>query len=584
MKSDIRRKTELKFLLVAVNAKYIHSNPAVYSLKSMAGEYKNQVEIAEFTINHQPEQVMRRIYETKADAIGFSCYIWNISFIRRILVDLKKIMPETDFWLGGPEVSFDAPQEMKRYPQLTGIMYGEGEKTFYQLLGAYQDKAFDLTQVNGIVYRKKSGEICIQPPQEIMDMSQIPFVYSGENGVERFENRIVYYESSRGCPFRCSYCLSSIDKRVRFRDLALVKNELQYFLDRRVPQVKFIDRTFNCNHRHAMEIWRYILEHDNGVTNFHFEISADLLNEEELELLSKLRAGAVQMEIGVQTTNPKTAKEIRRSASFEQICRAVKRINDFENIHLHLDLIAGLPYEDYESFHHSFNDVYALKPEQLQLGFLKVLKGSHMYEMAEEYGLVYESEPVYEVLYTKWLSYADKLKLKTIEEMVEVYYNSRQFQMTIAWLEHYFEDAFLMYEAIAEFYETNGYMEVSHSRIRRYEILMEWLQTQSQIPLKEAAQRLTFDWYSRENAKTRPKFAIDTKVYQGEASEFYRKEEKQRNYLTGYENYNWKQMMHMTHLEYLELSDTPSGWYLFDYQQRNALTGNAKIIFFPSLS
>lgn len=573
----------MKFLLVAINAKYIHSNPAVYSLKSMAGEYKNQVEIAEFTINHRIEQVMRRIFESQADAIGFSCYIWNISFVRRILVDLKKLMPETDFWLGGPEVSYDALEEMRQWSQLKGIMYGEGELTFYQLMKAYSE-GLPFETVKGIVYRTQAGEILLQPSQDNLDMSTIPFVYSGENGVEKFENRIVYYESSRGCPFRCSYCLSSIDKRVRFRDIHLVKKELAYFLEKQVPQVKFIDRTFNCNHKHAMEIWRFLLEHDNGITNFHFEISADLLTEEEMKLLSKLRPGAVQMEIGVQTTNPLSTKEIRRSASFEQICNAVERINSFQNIHLHLDLIAGLPYEDYKSFHKSFNDVYALRPEQLQLGFLKVLKGSHMYHMAEEYGLVYETEPVYEVLYTKWLSYSDKLKLKNIEEMVEVYYNSRQFQATMLWLETYFADAFLMYESIGNFYEQMGYMDISHSRLRRYEILMEWIQTQENITQSKAAALLTFDWYSRENGKTRPRFAPKSEVYQKQAAEFFRKEEQQRRWLPNYEKYTWKQMMHMTHLEYLQIGmkdgtllEEPR-WYLFDYQRRNPLTGNAKII------
>lgn len=573
----------MKFLLVAINAKYIHSNPAVYSLKSMAGEYQNQVEIVEFTINHRPEQVRKRIFESQADAIGFSCYIWNISFVTHILVDLKKLMPETDFWLGGPEVSYDAMEEMRQWPQLKGIMYGEGELTFYQLMKAYAE-GLSFDTVKGIVYRTQAGEISLQPSQEELDMSTIPFVYSGENGVEKFENRIVYYESSRGCPFRCSYCLSSIDKRVRFRDIRLVKKELAYFLEKRVPQVKFIDRTFNCNHKHAMEIWRFLLEHDNGITNFHFEISADLLTEEELELLSKLRPGAVQMEIGVQTTNPLTTKEIRRSASLEQICSAVERINSFRNIHLHLDLIAGLPYEDYESFHKSFNDVYALRPEQFQLGFLKVLKGSHMYHMAKQYGLVYETEAVYEVLYTKWLSYSDKLKLKSIEEMVEVYYNSRQFQATMLWLETYFTDAFLMYESIGNFYETMGYMDVSHSRLRRYEILMEWIQTQKNVPQSKAAALLTFDWYSRENGRTRPKFAPKSEVYQKQAADFFRKEEQQHRWLPDYEKYTWKQMMHMTHLEYLEVGMNDdillkeAAWYLFDYQKRNPLTGNAKIL------
>ena len=274
-----------------------------------------------------------------------------------------------------------------------------------------------LCGIKGISYRKHDGEIEENQWREIMDLSKVPFVYED---MDEFRNKIIYYETSRGCPFSCSYCLSSVDKCLRFRDLKLVKKELQFFLDNEVPQVKFVDRTFNCKHDHALEIWRYIAENDNGITNFHFEISADLLNEEELALLGTMREGLVQLEIGVQSTNPKTIGEIKRTMRFEKVSDAVKRVNAGRNIHQHLDLIAGLPYEDYESFGKSFNDVYALSPEQLQLGFLKVLKGSYMEEHTEEYGLVYKSLPPYEVLYTKWLSYEDVLKLKRIEEMVEV--------------------------------------------------------------------------------------------------------------------------------------------------------------------
>ena len=267
-----------------------------------------------------------------------------------------------------------------------------------------------------------------------MDLSSIPFIYKD---LSEFKNRIIYYESSRGCPFSCSYCLSSIDKKLRFRDTETVKKELQFFIDNKVPQVKFVDRTFNCKHDHAMAIWKYINEHDNGVTNFHFEISADLLREEELQEMSTMRPGLIQLEIGVQSTNPDTIKAIHRTMDFEKLKGIVDRIHSFGNIHQHLDLIAGLPYEDYDSFRHSFNDVYALKPQQLQLGFLKVLKGSHMMEMCREYGIVYKTQEPYEVLSTKWLDYDHVLKLKTVENMVEVYYNSGQFQNTLEYLSNF---------------------------------------------------------------------------------------------------------------------------------------------------
>ena len=449
-------------LLAAVNAKYIHSNPGIYSLKAYAERTRGDlfpegaglpsvhVEIGEYTINNQMEQILEDIYRRKPDMVGFSCYIWNIVPCLELVRDLHKVLPDTDIWLGGPEVSFDAPELLLREPEVLGIMKGEGEETFAALLNCYEKLGMSVRKSVGMsgcrdqekkeeefweslsslpaaAYRGKDGTIQDHPVRPVMDMSRIPFLYSR---LEGFENRIIYYESSRGCPFSCSYCLSSVDKSVRFRDLELVKRELDYFLENRVPQVKFVDRTFNCRKSHALEIWRHIKEHDNGVTNFHFEIAADLLDEEELELIGIMRPGLIQLEIGVQSTNPRTIREIHRVMDLERLKKVVARINAGHNVHQHLDLIAGLPWEDYSSFHRSFNEVYAMEPEQLQLGFLKVLKGSFMYEQAENYGLVYRDKPPYEVLSTKWLSYDDVLKLKGIENMVEVYYNSGQFTRT----------------------------------------------------------------------------------------------------------------------------------------------------------
>ena len=410
----------MKFLLAAVNAKYIHSNPGIYSLRAYAGKQNQEllmdIEIAEYTINNQLGDIVADIYRRKPDVIGFSCYIWNIVYIKCIIEDLHQIMPNLPIWLGGPEVSYDAMDIMNRYPQVTGIMIGEGEETFYELLccykryiksdnqlresedGSHQSiKLWEsLRQIKGLALREGFTE-----PRELTDLNRMPFLYED---LAAFENKIIYYESSRGCPFRCSYCLSSIDKKVRLRDLNLVKKELQFFLDGRVKQVKFVDRTFNCNHQHAMAIWQYIYDNDNGVTNFHFEVSADLINDEELALLNKMRPGAVQLEIGVQSTNEKTIQAIRRTMDILRLKKVVAHVKQGNNIHQHLDLIAGLPYEDYETFKNSFNDVYAMEPDQLQLGFLKVLKGSYMYENRAAYGLVYRSEPPYEVLSTNWLT------------------------------------------------------------------------------------------------------------------------------------------------------------------------------------
>ena len=542
----------MKILLAACNAKYIHSNPAVYDLKAYAAAYKDSVQIKEFTINQPKDEIMKEIYRSGADVVCFSCYIWNISFVRELIRDLKKILPDTVFWAGGPEVSFHAKNFLEDMPQVTGIMKGEGEETFLALAGYYLEGKGRLEEISGIVFRKEN-EIVDNGFREPVDLDRIPFIYENP---ENFENRIIYYESSRGCPFSCSYCLSSIDRKLRFRSLSLVKKELQFFLDHRVPQVKFVDRTFNCRHEHAMEIWKYILEHDNGVTNFHFEVSADLFREDELELIGRMRPGLIQLEIGVQSANPETLEAVHRKTDLEKLRRNVEKIRSFHSVHQHLDLIAGLPCEDYESFRRSFDFVYSMKPDQLQLGFLKVLKGSLMEEKAREYGITCKSLEPYEVLSTRWISYEEILKLKTVESMVEVYYNSGQFQYTLNWLTGFWEDAFSFYEDLGRFYERKGYEELSHSRIRRYEILLEFLNEKPEISVAEAAGRMVYDLYLRENLKKRPSFAADQKPYE-KAVWSYRKEH---------------QVPKTAHIEVF--SDGTA--VLFDYDRRDPLSHNAR--------
>ena len=496
-----------KILLVAINAKYIHSNLAVYSLKAYASDYTNAVELAEYTINNRTEAILSDIYKRKADVVCFSCYIWNISYVLEIAEELHKLSPDTPIWAGGPEVSYEVPAFLQQSPFMTGVMIGEGERTFRNLCRHYIDATVELTEIKGIALRQEhTGEVLIHEPEKILDMSTIPFCY---DTMEDFENRIIYYESSRGCPFSCSYCLSSVEKQLRFRNVELVKKELQFFLDRQVPQVKFVDRTFNCDKQHAMAIWSYIKEHDNGITNFHFEIAADILTEEEITLIADMRPGLIQLEIGVQTTNPATIQEIHRHMELSEVKRIVKKVQRPGNIHQHLDLIAGLPYEDYETFTHSFDEIYALKPEQLQLGFLKVLKGSYMYEHALEYGVIYQGKPPYEVLKTRWLSYEDICNIKLAEEMLEVYYNSAQFPMSIQLLEQEFSSAYAMFEGLGRYYEDQGYMNMSHSRLRRSEILLEYVQTLNVKEIECYRQAATFDIYSRENAKSRPAWAPD---------------------------------------------------------------------------
>ena len=555
--AEVRRIQILKILLAACNAKYIHSNLAVYNLKSCSGKYSPNVVIKEYTINQIRDDILKDIYLEQPDVICFSCYIWNISFVKELVPDLKKILPHVDFWAGGPEVSYDAVEFLKKNPAFFGVMVGEGEETFHELAGYYiERKPENLKEIRGVAFHDetKVPDIVHTGWRELMDLSKVPFAYSN---LTEFKNRIIYYESSRGCPFSCSYCLSSIDKKLRFRDIELVKKELQFFIDNKVPQVKFVDRTCNCKHDHAMAIWRYITEHDNGITNFHFEISADLLREEELALMKTMRPGLIQLEIGVQSTNPQTIKAIRRTMDFEKLKGIVEQIHSFGNIHQHLDLIAGLPYEGYESFHKSFCDVYALRPEQFQLGFLKVLKGSHMMEMTGEYQILYKDREPYEVLSTAWLTYGEILRLKMVESMVEVYYNSGQFKHTLVFLEQYFEDPFRMYEALGRFYEKKGYSEISHSRMRRYEILMEFAGEQKEIPLEVLSDVMLLDLYLRENLKSRPSFASDQKPYERLIWD-YRKVEK---------------IPKTAHIEVFRDGKT----ILFDYIHRDPLTNNARL-------
>ena len=547
----------MKILLAACNAKYIHSNLAVYNLKSCSGEYSSRVVVKEYTINQIRDDILKDIYLEQPDVVCFSCYIWNISFVRELVPDLKKILPQVEFWAGGPEVSYDAVEFLKKNPAFFGVMVGEGEETFHELAGYYiERKPETLSGIRGVAFRdeNKGRDIVHTGWRELMDLSKVPFAYSN---LTEFKNRIIYYESSRGCPFSCSYCLSSIDKKLRFRDIELVKKELQFFIDNKVPQVKFVDRTFNCKHDHAMAIWRYITEHDNGITNFHFEISADLLREEELALMKTMRPGLIQLEIGVQSTNPQTIKAIRRTMDFEKLKGIVEQIHGFGNIHQHLDLIAGLPYEGYDSFHKSFCDVYALRPEQFQLGFLKVLKGSYMMEMTGEYQILYKDREPYEVLSTAWLTYGEILRLKMVESMVEVYYNSGQFKNTLVFLEKYFDDPFRMYEALGRFYEKKGYSEISHSRMRRYEILMEFAGEQKEIPLEVLSDVMLLDLYLRENLKSRPSFASDQKPYERLIWD-YRKVEK---------------IPKTAHIEVFRDGKT----ILFDYTDRDPLTNNARL-------
>ncbi len=566
----------MKILLTAINAKYIHSNLAVYSLLAYAKENRAAIEIAEYTINHRREYILQEIYKIKPDVLCFSCYIWNYEYVCQIAAEFHKLRPDTPIWVGGPEVSYEIEKLFSEHPAFYGVMIGEGEKTFLRLTNYYcRKEPLDLSEIPGIAYRKgyrgKGADQIVQTlPGEPLNMNEIPFCY---DHIEDFSNRIIYYESSRGCPFSCSYCLSSIDRHLRFRDIELVKKDLLFLIEKEVPQVKFVDRTFNCSHSHAMEIWRFIKEKDRGMTNFHFEIAADLLTEEELELLSGFRPGLVQFEIGVQSTNPATIAEIHRTMGLSAVSSAVALIQKAGNIHIHLDLIAGLPYEGYERFARSFRDIYALKPDQLQLGFLKVLKGSYMYEHRAEYGILYGDRPPYEVMQTKWISYDEILKIKLVEEMLEVYYNSGQFEVTMKLLDAVYADSFAFFLSLGQFYERNGYLDRNHSRIKRCELLLEFLKEEGKISEDLMQESLLYDLYYRENMKSRPYWAKNPAEF-AKISRLYCKKGKTSHIEPFFYHFPTKNQRTITNLpERL----TKEIYVLFEYEKRDALTHQAGV-------
>ena len=593
----------MKILLTAINAKYIHSNLAVYSLQAYAAAHGHKIERAEYTINNQLEDILEKIYRQKPDVLLFSCYIWNIEYVKELVSEFHKLRPEVPIWVGGPEVSFETERFLRENPAVTGIMMGEGERTLTELCDYFeqceQDTQFTtknreevqtelvrahaenekrtgdlseikekmLEKIDGISYRRSDGTVAIQPLRSLLPMDELPFCYAN---LKEFEHRIIYYESSRGCPFCCSYCLSSVDKKLRFRSLPLVYRELQFFIDAKVPQVKFVDRTFNCQHEHAMGIWKYIKEHDNGITNFHFEISADLLREDELELISDMRPGLIQLEIGVQSTNGDTIREIHRTMRLEEVYRAVNRVKAGKNIHQHLDLIAGLPFEDYQRFQQSFNDIYALHPQQLQLGFLKVLKGSYMYEHAQEYGLVYRSRPPYEVMSSKWVSYDEMLEIRLVEEMLELHYNSGQFLTYLAVLEQKYDSVFQLFLDMGHYYRSNGYLDCNHNRVHRTEIVLDFAAAVDPERKAVYQEALMFDLYKIEKSKSRPVWARDLSLEKKKTSRYLRAHGMEKKYC---------------HLERFYWIDEEGQyrqggeplWFLFDYETRDSLTNEAAI-------
>lgn len=652
----------MRFLLCGINAKYIHSNLAIFSLKAYADRKKipgEEIILKEYTINNYVEDILQDLYEEKADVVIFSCYIWNISFVRELAAELKKVSPDVKIWAGGPEVSYAANKFLMENPAFDLIMQGEGEEVFSELIRLtveekcrikdvykqseskkvlsgivekrysiegkqavkeekdIEDKHFagednvyptnyidmsKLQKLQGIAVRDFSGEAALGNAESnignktkiintgfatLMDMDTIPFVYED---FHLFEHKILYYETSRGCPFCCSYCLSSVDKTVRFRSLPIVKKELDAFLEAKVPQVKFVDRTFNCNRQRAIDIWSYLVEHDNGITNFHFEISSDLLGEEELELFAKMRPGLIQLEIGVQSTNGETVDAIHRHMDLDKLFHYVDRVHELGNIHQHLDLIAGLPYENYERFGCSFDDLYAHEPDQLQLGFLKVLKGTMMEEEVKKYSILYRNQPPYEVLGTKWLSYDEIILLKGVEELVELYYNSGQYTLTLKYAVPFFESPFRFYEMFSAWYRGKSYHKLNHNRLEKYNILREFLREHiDENEWDTLDEIMLYDMYLRENVKGRPAWAKDTAQYKKEWKALYREQGEKlfpEDVQAGI--YDSKRAANQSHIEVFEINikkfeqsgqvEKKQVFCLFDYSRRNPLNRAARTV------
>ena len=652
----------MRFLLCGINAKYIHSNLAIFSLKAYADRKKipgAEIILKEYTINNYVEDILQDLYEEKADVVIFSCYIWNISFVRELAAELKKVSPDVKIWAGGPEVSYAANKFLMENPTFDLIMQGEGEEVFSELIRLtvekkcrikdvykqseskkvlswivekrysierkqavkeekdIEDKHFagednvyptnyidmsKLQKLQGIAVWDFSGEAALGNAESnignktkiintgfatLMNMDTIPFVYED---FHLFEHKILYYETSRGCPFCCSYCLSSVDKTVRFRSLPIVKKELDAFLEAKVPQVKFVDRTFNCNRQRAIDIWSYLVEHDNGITNFHFEISSDLLGEEELELFAKMRPGLIQLEIGVQSTNGETVDAIHRHMDLDKLFHYVDSVHELGNIHQHLDLIAGLPYENYERFGCSFDDLYAHEPDQLQLGFLKVLKGTMMEEEVKKYSILYRNQPPYEVLGTKWLSYDEIILLKGVEELVELYYNSGQYTLTLKYAVPFFESPFRFYEMFSAWYRGKGYHKLNHNRLEKYNILREFLREHiDENEWDTLDEIMLYDMYLRENVKGRPAWAKDTAQYKKEWKALYREQGEKlfpEDVQAGI--YDSKRAANQSHIEVFEINikkfeqsgqvEKKQVFCLFDYSRRNPLNRAARTV------
>ncbi|WP_170075485.1 B12-binding domain-containing radical SAM protein [Paraclostridium dentum] len=542
----------MKILLTTLNSKFIHTNLAIRYLNQMVKDIEDiDVDIREYTINNELDFILKDIYANNYDVILFSTYIWNVNDIVKICNNLKKVNKNVKIALGGPEVTYDSEESMKKYDFVDYILYGEGELVFRDFVKSLKGD-IDIKDVNGIVYRNNGDIVKNKPMKDIENLDIIPSPYVDLNKAE-YENRIVYYETSRGCPFNCQYCLSSTLQGLRYFSIDRVKSDLKALIDARVSQIKFIDRTFNANKKFAMEIMQFLMENDNDYTTYHFEVTAHLLTEDMLEFLKGCKEGLFQFEIGVQTTNEKVLEAVGRRDDFSKLSYVVQKIASYRNIHQHLDLIAGLPYEDYNSFENSFNDVFNLGIEHLQLGFLKMIKGTGIRNNADEHEFRYKDYPPYEVLYNKYITYNEILKLKDIEEILERYFNSKNFVLSMRYIIHnyYKESPFKFFEDFATYFDKNGYFNMSQGKNQLYKILLDFYTEKINKNIELFTEIIKYDYISLGKTSNVPGFMskIEVEDFKNRCHLFLQNEENILKYIPRFENTPAKQIIKHVHFE-----------------------------------
>lgn len=540
----------MKILLTTLNSKFIHTNLAIRYIKESIKDLAD-VEIREYTINNQLDYILKDIYLAGYDAVFFSTYIWNVYDIVKLCENLKKVNPKLIIGLGGPEVSYDSEDAMAKYEFVDYILRGEGEMVMRDLV-KYFNGEMDIKDVDGVTYRCGDEVVKNKERELLKDLDLIPSPYENLN-VKEYENRIVYYETSRGCPFNCQYCLSSAIKGLRYFSIDRVKRDLKKLIDAKVSQIKFIDRTFNANKKFAKEIMKFLMENDNGYTTYHFEVTAHLLDDDMLEFLKNCKEGLFQFEIGVQTTNQEALDAVGRRDDFEKLSHVVKTIESYQNIHQHLDLIAGLPYEGYDSFEKSFNDVFALQIEQLQLGFLKMIKGTGMRARAEEFEYEYKNYAPYEVLCNKFISYDEILKLKDIEDILERYYNSNNFSLSVKYIteNYYSESAFKFFEDFASYFNEMGYFHLAQGKNQLYSILADFYKEKIGENYDLFMEILKYDYVSLGKISSVPNIfnKLEVKDMKARVHEFLHDRENLEKYLPKHVDTPAKYILKYIHFE-----------------------------------